>query len=296
MKNLVRKIKARKQKRQEHNEAIVRDFIQAIIHRARMMQDENILQYPPPTPVEQAPKLIEPEKTQTPVHIWKKPAFKWLLSAVACVLSAILLTFAFGGFCIGGRSGGTGGGSGNSPGAKLYNAENAKKLGQEEGVFFEDLYDQMLADEGILMFTQIIPGTYAYKEVYDDETEELLGYVLQEFIADASDSLGCVVFTIDFRVCFVSQYEFDGYQLFYESLEESFQICGTEFKWQFKDAAGGTVSENSKVFVSFSFGGLNYFLEIKTFELTDSGILTELNEQNIIRLMRNLMSCCAQEL
>lgn len=290
MKSLVQKIKAKKQKRQERNEAIVRDFIQAIIHRARMMQDENIIQYSPPTPVEHIPKIIEPDKTPVPIQAWKKPACKWLVSAVACVLCLILLPFAFGRFWTGAHSGGTGGGNGLD--TKIYTEEHVKKLGQEEGIFFEDMYAEMLADEGILMFNKILPGKYAYKEVVDDETEELLSCVLQGFIADASDDFGYVVFEIDYRVCFVQQYEFDGYQLIYRNLKNNFHIGGTEVRWQLRSTAGETTAGNSKVFVSFEFGGLKYFLEIKTFETADCGIITELEEQNIIRLMRNLISCC----
>jgi len=287
MKGLLKKLREKKQKRKERDEAVSRDFLQILVHMVKarileMQQESNNIVYMP-APAEKP----ERETVQAQGCTGKKLARRWLVPAAVCVLCLVAaLSFAL---CCFGSSGYSGGGlvgdGGNvDGGAKPYTAWHAKLLGLDEGVYFDDLYVEMLADEAMLVFAQIIPGLEAVKEIYDDETEEPLSYVLYRLVADASIGMDIVVFEIDYRVRFVPQYEFAGYETNYVSLEESFNIGEIEVKWQF-----GDIADCTWVNLSFAYGEYDYFLEIRTFEFAGFGIMTELNETNLIRLIQNLI-------
>lgn len=295
MKKLLEKIKAKRQQRKERDEATVRDFIQTVAHIVQMQQEQqdgsSITYMPPPVPEESMQATSVARNTTR-----AKPACKWLISVVACVLCVIIaLLLALSGFCDGGQSNGD---DGNGKVCeKPYSAGYAKEFGQDDGIFFDDIYAVISADDGMLIFTQVMSGWRATKEVYNDESEELLSYVLYGLIANASAGADLVVFEIDYRVRFVPQYKFTDYEAKYGKLDNKFYICGTEVRWELKNEKSenedrtkyGGETEYAKVYLNFAYGKYDYFLEIRTFEMENFGVVTELEGTSIIKLMQNLI-------
>lgn len=285
MKSLLKMLKKKKQERIERNEMIVRDFIQNVVNLVKM-QDENIIQFSPQVPVESI-KMPESNCTR------KKPLHRWLAAVVVCVLClAVILPFAL---CNNNKKdGGLGDGNGGS-GEKPYNIEYAKVLGMDDGIFFDDIYATVLANEDMLIFKQIIPGSDASVDIYNDETKELLSYKLSSFVAYEGIGADNVVFKVDYRVRIVPQYLFDGCQMFYGNLVNSFYVGMTEIKWKYGDIVASigtrdrTAKDYERAYVSFAFGAYDYFLEIRTFEYGSFGVVTELKEENLIKLFQGLI-------
>lgn len=227
--------------------------------------------------------------------IWKKSSFRWLASTAAvcmlCLAVALPLVFC-GGIPGSGYSGEEIPIDSGRNNVKTYTALNAKVLSSADGIYFSDIYaimlDTMQCDGSMLVFTAIIPGPDANKEIYNDETEELLSYVLNGMIVDASAGMELVVFTVDYRIRFVPQYKFNEYEAYYEELTDGFAIGEVEIRYEIKTTMIGECEEVTRAFLNFTFGDYDYFLEIKVFEMEGFGVVTELSKENLILLMQNL--------
>jgi len=255
------------QEKQERQDRIIGMFLQAAVTKLSSLELESSAVITP---------AYEPQRKPPR----KRRVLKWVaVATAACMLCAaialpiILL-----------RGGGDGGII-----EKPYTAQNARVLGFRDGIYFEDIYAEMFDSEEMLVFNKIIPGLgTASKEVYDDETEELLSYVLHGLVADASIGANMIAFTVDFRIRFVPQYTFAEYESSYERLDESFSIGRTEIKYEIE-----TVEVDGQEIIhahmSFTYGKYDYFLEASVFEVKGLGVISEVTEGNLILLMENLI-------
>ncbi|MCL2751813.1 MAG: hypothetical protein FWE62_03555 [Firmicutes bacterium] len=245
------------------------------------------------------PAVVGPEREPKPAPVWKKPAFRWAASAAAaCALClAIAFPIMLGGGGLpdpgvnpnGNLSGDPDGGK-----EKSYTVWNAKILDSADGIYFDDIYAEMLGDEGILVFATIISVSEAHMELYDDETEELLSYALLEMLVDASAGADLIVFYVDYRIRSVPEYKFARYEIDFGGLADKFDIGETEVKYKIIATSAEDGEEEERIdttlaFVSFAYGVYDYFLRISVFELMPGMIVTDLKEESLILLMENLI-------
>jgi hypothetical protein len=260
--------------RQERLDRMVSEYLSVLDGNANRKEEfekvgaEQVAVAPAP-----APSGVKPRTGRR-----KKPAFQWLSAAAACVLCmSIVLPIA-----LNKRT------HPDDKDLRLYTAEQARIKGMTEGFFFDNVYALMKEDEDMLVFDTVIYGKSGQKEVYDDKDEELLSYVLYDCMIDVGTESEPIIFMVNYRIRFVPQYTFIGYHVNYKNLQKKYTVRETVIKCEIvMYLAAGKV--RNKAFIFFTYGKCDYFIEVSDIETDSSGILTPLDEKNLILLLDNLI-------
>ncbi|MCL1944888.1 MAG: hypothetical protein FWF56_03665 [Firmicutes bacterium] len=153
-----------------------------------------------------------------------------------------------------------------------------------------DVYHELKQDNEILIFQNVVLNS-SRRETYKNNPKHLFSDILDSMLVDVSDKNRLIAFDVDFKIRYEKGYEFEEYKNYFEPmLYEKCKFSIDEILIFYSNISYNPSDEINFVYLTFSYGKYDYFLTIKEFIMPSNGIIaTELNDENIKSLAKNLM-------